>query len=139
MTSTTDRTVESYLAAVRRAVADLPLDRQDDLLADLREHITAARADLDPETEAGVRAILDRLGDPAAIAAEARLGSAPPRPAPVPAPPRGGGGTKIALIIVGGFLAVVLLVCGVLVALGLAVAPMRVETHPVPAPSVSHN
>ena len=39
---------------------------------EVAEHIAAARADLDPETEAGVRTMLERLGDPADIAAEAR-------------------------------------------------------------------
>jgi Transcriptional regulator PadR-like family len=50
-----------------------------------REHIAAARADLDPETEAGVRSLLERLGEPADIAAEARdrfgVQARPARPA----------------------------------------------------------
>jgi hypothetical protein len=51
------------------------------------EHIAAARAALDPETEAGVRTVLERLGDPADIAAEARerFGVPPPDPR-VPTP-----------------------------------------------------
>jgi hypothetical protein len=78
MTNQYDRMVGEYLDAVRRATVDLPPDRRDDLLADLGEHIATARAELDPETEAGVRDILDRLGDPVNIAAEARLGTPPP-------------------------------------------------------------
>ena len=77
MTDQHDRMVGEYLDAVRRATVDLPPDRRDDLLADLSEHIATARAELDPETEAGVRDILERLGDPASIAAEARLGAPP--------------------------------------------------------------
>jgi ABC-type transporter Mla subunit MlaD len=69
-----DRLVEDYLAEVARATAGLPAARREDLIADLREHITVARADLDPPTQAGIRTILDRLGEPAAIAEEARLG-----------------------------------------------------------------
>ncbi|MEU4227134.1 hypothetical protein AB0F17_22780 [Nonomuraea sp. NPDC026600] len=69
-----DRLVEDYLAEVAHATAGLPAARREDLMADLREHITVARADLDPPTQAGIRTILDRLGEPAAIAEEARLG-----------------------------------------------------------------
>ncbi|GGM42947.1 hypothetical protein GCM10011608_29550 [Micromonospora sonchi] len=79
-----DSLVDSYLGAVAQAGADLSPQRREDLLADLREHITTARAELDPETEAGVRTILDRLGDPASIAAEARQDE-PSQPASMPA------------------------------------------------------
>ncbi|MEU7743336.1 hypothetical protein [Nonomuraea sp. NPDC049158] len=73
-----DRLVEDYLAEVAYATAGLSAARREDLLADLREHITVARAELDPPTEAGIRTILDRLGDPAAIAEEAHLGEPAP-------------------------------------------------------------
>jgi hypothetical protein len=69
-----DRLVDEWLDRVERAAADLPPDQRGELLADLREHIAVARADLSPETEAGVRTILERLGDPAMIAEEARHG-----------------------------------------------------------------
>jgi hypothetical protein len=68
-----DRLVEDYLGAVSYACVDLPPEQRDDLVADLREHIAAARAVLYQPTEAAVRTILDRLGEPAAIAEEARL------------------------------------------------------------------
>ena len=68
-----DRLVEDYLGAVSYACRDLPPERRNDLVGDLREHITAARTVLYQPTEAAVRTILDRLGEPAAIAAEARL------------------------------------------------------------------
>jgi hypothetical protein len=61
---TTDRLVEDYLGAVSYACRDLPPDRRDDLLADLREHIEAARAVLHEPTEAAIRTVLDRLGEP---------------------------------------------------------------------------
>lgn len=83
----TERLVDNYLAAVAQACAGLPTAFRLELLADLREHIAVARAELPEQTEAAVRGILDRLGEPAAIAAEARA-SAPPayavpfRPAP---------------------------------------------------------
>jgi uncharacterized membrane protein len=86
-----DRIVEDYLGAVSWACADLPPQRRDDLIADLREHIAAARAVLYQPTEAAVRTILDRLGDPAAIAEEARLSEGlGPR---APATPRPAGAT----------------------------------------------
>jgi uncharacterized membrane protein len=68
-----DRLVEDYLGAVSYACRDLPPDQRDDLVVDLREHISAARAVLYQPTEAAVRTILDRLGEPTAIAEEARL------------------------------------------------------------------
>ena len=52
----------------------------------MHEHITAARADLDPETEAEIRSLLERLGDPADIAAEARDRFGLPPTPPVRAP-----------------------------------------------------
>lgn len=113
MTDQHDRMVGEYLDAVRRATVDLPPDRRDDLLADLSEHIATARAELDPETEAGVRDILERLGDPASIAAEARLGT-PPLPAaptgPV-APVKPPHTRRNVTLIVAGVVAAVLLLC----------------------------
>ena len=82
MTHSTDpleRLVEDYLTEVAHATAALPAGRREDLIADLREHIAVARSELYPPTPAGIRTILDRLGEPAAIAEEARLGE------PVPA------------------------------------------------------
>jgi hypothetical protein len=80
-TGRVDRLVEDYLGAVSYACVDLPPDRREDLVGDLREHIAAARGVLYEPTEAAVRTILDRLGEPTAIAAEARPPKAcPPRP-----------------------------------------------------------
>jgi uncharacterized membrane protein len=84
-----DRLVEDYLGAVSYACSDLPPERRDDLVADLREHIAAARAVLYQPTEAAVRTILDRLGEPSAIAAEARLAEGLGPVAPAAAPGRG--------------------------------------------------
>jgi HAAS len=84
-----DRLVEDYLGAVSYACRDLPPERRDDLIGDLREHIAAARAVLYQPTEAAVRTILDRLGEPAAIAAEARLAEGLPPNAGVAQPVRG--------------------------------------------------
>ena len=75
---TLDHLVRGYLDAVARNLVGLPEERRRELLADLADHIAAERATLDEPTEADIRAILDRLGDPAAVAAEARLQEGPP-------------------------------------------------------------
>jgi uncharacterized membrane protein len=148
MTNQHDRMVGEYLDAVRRATVDLPPDRRDDLLADLSEHIATARAELDPETEAGVRDILDRLGDPASIAAEARLGTPPPPAAPTaPVTPVGTPRTRrnVTLIVAGVVVAVLLLCCVAPAVALIAFSSARVGTgtpaapqqQPVPVPTVS--
>jgi hypothetical protein len=85
MTTEADALILHYLQALESQLQDLPADRRQELLDEVSEHIAAARADLDPETEAGVRTMLARLGDPADIAAEARerfgLEARPARPA----------------------------------------------------------
>ena len=68
-----DALVAEYLDRVRAAASGLGPGRREELIQDLREHIATARAELTTETEEGIRAILDRLGDPAAIAAEAAV------------------------------------------------------------------
>jgi uncharacterized membrane protein len=66
-----DDLVENYLSQVEREIGDLPGSRRTELLRDLREHIATARAELPGGTEAGIREILSRLGDPEVIAAAA--------------------------------------------------------------------
>jgi uncharacterized membrane protein len=77
--SVVDRMVDDYLMAVATACADLPESQRQELLGDLREHITAQLGDTPGEAE--IRTILERLGEPTAIAAEARVGLTP-RPLP---------------------------------------------------------
>jgi HAAS len=82
-----DRLVAEYLARLDAALRDLPAARREELLEQVSEHIATARAELgDQPGEAEIRTMLDRLGDPAAIAAEAgqrpadSLESSQPRP-----------------------------------------------------------
>ncbi|MGW3244750.1 HAAS signaling domain-containing protein [Streptomyces sp. NPDC001070] len=72
--------VVAYLGAVAREAAVLAPERRDELIADLTEHIEVAFAERPARGEAGVKAVLDRLGDPRAIVATAREGetTAPP-------------------------------------------------------------
>lgn len=72
MTSKVDALVDHYLTDLEVEPRGLPATRRRELLEEVGEHITAARAAMDPETEAGIRTVLERLGDPADIAAEAR-------------------------------------------------------------------
>ncbi|HEY8452902.1 MAG TPA: hypothetical protein VIL54_12015 [Natronosporangium sp.] len=88
-----DRIVDEWLSALEQAAAHLPPDRRRELVADLREHIAVARAELRPETEAGVRTILDRLGDPDVIVAEARDDHPGPPPAATASGAPGAAGT----------------------------------------------
>jgi hypothetical protein len=71
-TSSADRAVEDYLLQLRRELRDVPRERRKELVGEIREHIEEAREGLAPGDEAGVLNVLDRLGDPADIAAEAR-------------------------------------------------------------------
>jgi hypothetical protein len=82
-----DQLVARYLARLQAALRDLPAARRDELLEQVSEHIATARAELGAQaSEAEIRMLLDRLGDPAAIAAEAGHSSnelvGPPRARP---------------------------------------------------------
>jgi uncharacterized membrane protein len=68
MTTTTDR----YLRELDDELRDLPPARRRELLEEIREHIDAALGDGGATQEADVRNVLERLGDPAVIAEEAR-------------------------------------------------------------------
>jgi hypothetical protein len=84
MTTKVDTLVDHYLKDLEAELRDLPANRRRELLDEVSEHITAARAALDAETEAAIRTVLERLGDPADIAAEARerfgVQAEPPKP-----------------------------------------------------------
>jgi len=76
MKTATDRIVADYLERLEACLHGLPAERRGELLDEIRAHISEARTTLDPDDEVGLRAILDAVGDPEAIAAEA-LGAAP--------------------------------------------------------------
>jgi len=71
MASKADRLVADYLKRLDAELRDLPRARRRELHQEISEHIADARADLE-EDESSVRGLLDRLGDPEEIAAEAR-------------------------------------------------------------------
>ena len=79
MSSTADKLVEDYLKRLNAELRGLPRARRRELVEEISAHIAEARVDLEIEDEANIRTLLDRLGEPAEIAAEAteRFG---PRP-----------------------------------------------------------
>lgn len=72
MRAIADQLVAEYLKRLERALRALPRDRRRELLDEIREHIAAGRAELPDESEASIRTLLDRIGEPGEIAAEAR-------------------------------------------------------------------
>ena len=105
MSTSADRLVEDYLDRLERELADFPSARRRELVQEISEHIAEARARLESESEADVRNLLDRMGDPADIAAEAREAPAePPAAAAAPAGRRSSAMDVAALILllVGG-------------------------------------
>jgi uncharacterized membrane protein len=105
MSTSADKLVEDYLDRLERELADFPPARRRELVQEISEHIVEARVGLEPENEAEVRNLLDRLGDPTDIAAEAR-GSLEEQPAAAaPAPERRSGALDVValvLILLGG-------------------------------------
>jgi hypothetical protein len=71
MARTTDDLVADYVERLEDELADVPRARRNEIVEEVSEHIAAARAELDPDDEAAVRTLLDRMGDPSEIAAEA--------------------------------------------------------------------
>jgi uncharacterized membrane protein len=99
MNSNLNRPVETYLRRLNAELADLPRARRREIVDEIADHIAEARADLPaPETEADICTLLERLGDPADIAAEARQ-----RFDVVPARPGWMETAALVLLLFGGF------------------------------------
>jgi hypothetical protein len=79
--STTDRLVDQYLTRLADAAQVLPPESREELLSEIRGHITASMSPGAAADEAAVRTMLDRLGEPADIVAAA-LEDNPPAPQP---------------------------------------------------------
>jgi uncharacterized membrane protein len=69
---TRHREVGEYLRRLQRSMGDVPAERREEILAEIEEHIAELLAENPAETEADVRNVLERVGDPEDIAAEAR-------------------------------------------------------------------
>jgi hypothetical protein len=75
----TDDIVDQFLEELDAALRGLSPDVRRQMVEDVAGHIAEGRARLDPLDEVGLRSLLDRVGDPEAIAAEAGFG-VPQRP-----------------------------------------------------------
>jgi hypothetical protein len=71
VTTETDRLVHEYLRRLDRELRDVPRARRREIVEDITDHIAEARGGIVDEQAADVRNLLDQLGDPADIAAEA--------------------------------------------------------------------
>jgi Protein of unknown function (DUF1700) len=97
-----DRLVDEYLKRLDDELEGLPRSRRRELVEEIAEHIAEARSALPREGEAEIRTLLEQVGDPADIAAEARerVGTRPRR-----------AGVReilaLILLLVGGFVFVV--------------------------------
>lgn len=72
--ATGQQLIDDYLARLERAAQPLAAERRTELLAEIRGHINDARSERGAESDAGVRALLDRLGSPEEIVAAAAEG-----------------------------------------------------------------
>lgn len=63
--------IDAYLARLDRALLSLPESERHRIVEDVSGHIDQGRESLTTNDEANVRALLDRVGDPEDIAAEA--------------------------------------------------------------------
>jgi uncharacterized membrane protein len=109
MTVDSRRILDDYLGALEEELRGLSPSDRAEIILELREHYEEARRELTDPTEADVRNIVERLGPPAEIAAEARqrLGvtvptteSGPPSvPLPWSPPTSAAGALEIAALI----------------------------------------
>lgn len=81
MSQTTDKLVSDYLESLNADLRGLPGGARREVLAEIEEHIKISRADLQPDDESATRELLERIGDPDEIAADARerFGLRPPK------------------------------------------------------------
>jgi hypothetical protein len=64
-----EQLIRDYLDRLEASAQRLPVDRQLELLAEVREHIELALKEAGSRDEASIRTILDRLGSPETIVA----------------------------------------------------------------------
>jgi hypothetical protein len=102
MSTTTDAMVTEYLERLDAALAPMSSARRSQLLDEIAQHIAQEMSDLPDRSEAAMRNLLEKLGEPEAIAAEASNGESPR------AVPDDGPGTNeifaILLLLFGGFI-----------------------------------
>jgi len=107
-----------FLTGVRAALADLPAGEVDEILDDVRSHLSDLAAELGDALDD--RALADRLGTPARYADELRAAAGYPPPPPAAAPTTGSGRAPARLAVVGLIASTLLIPLGL--ALGVEVA-----------------
>ena len=82
MNQTRHREVGEYLRRLQRLMSDVPDERRDEILSEIEEHIDERLSVVPDAGNAEVRNVLERLGDPEDIAADAheRFGVNTPEP-----------------------------------------------------------
>jgi len=69
-----EQLVDGYISRLELELLDIGPDRRREIIDDIRSHIAEERGTHEHETDADLLNLLDRLGDPAEIAAAARDG-----------------------------------------------------------------
>ncbi len=67
-----DQLVSEYLSRLDSALAGVPRSRREEILDEISNHIAEERSRLHDESDADLRNLLDRVGDPAEVADAAR-------------------------------------------------------------------
>jgi uncharacterized membrane protein len=92
MSTQSPAAVRVYLARVRSALTDLPAAEVEEILEDVRPHMTEIAEEIGEN--ARVEALIEKLGTPEAYAAELRAAGDYPPPSATPAPGTPGGRAK---------------------------------------------
>lgn len=108
MTTSSERVMDDYLGRLEHSLSDVPAAQRKVIIAEIVTHIDEALAEEPDDSEASVRNVLDRVGDPEEIASEARedLDIRRPRPSVLDA-------LALVLLLIGGFLYLVGWIAGV--------------------------
>jgi hypothetical protein len=96
-----DAICREYLERLRGSLGDLSAEDRRQIVDQVSEHISSARAALPQQTEAAVREILERLGTPQEIAASAALEGGDPSPPRSRNPIRVSAAVAVVLVIIG--------------------------------------
>ena len=72
MTTSSERVMDDYLGRLEHSLSDVPAAQRKVIIAEIVTHIDEALAEEPDDSEASVRNVLDRVGDPEEIASEAR-------------------------------------------------------------------
>jgi len=115
--------VVDYMARLELALARVPSPRKEQLLAEIADHIAESRTELENPTSASLTNLLERIGRPEDIAAEAM--EAEPQP-PLVKRKKLAYATLGAFIVVGAAIAIAV---AILTPVGLTTAPGGPQSH----------